>query len=246
MEQDKGFTALIDADLILYRIGWTTEDVDSSDIVASRIDNCVQNILEGIGVTDYRCYLSCGSNYRTTIYPLYKSSRLGKPKPRHYDWIKAYLYDYYAATHLDDYEADDLLGINQSDDTIICSIDKDLLQIPGNHFNFVTGLVSYIDQDQANLWFCKQLLMGDSTDDIPGVPLITKKGISDKLCFGPKSVVKELDGLENPMERVVEIYKKVYKDSWEEEINLRGSLVDIRKSLITDETPIWRYNVPVK
>jgi len=236
--------ALVDADLILYRVGFTTEDIDESDIVANRIDGLVQDtIINAIGADDYCLYFTDGKNFRFDVYDKYKESRKNKPKPRHYDWIKAYLKENYIWESDPYYEADDLLGINQTEDTVICSIDKDLLQIKGHHFNFVNGQHNFVTPEQGHLWFCKQLLMGDNTDDIPGVPLITKHGISNRLCFGEKTCSKYLDGREDPLQEVVNIYKKVYKDQdWNKEINLRGSLVHIRTDYITDATPVWNYH----
>lgn len=237
--------ALIDADLILYRVGFTTEDIDSSDIVADRVDTLINDTILGpLDTKEYKCFITGPQNYRRTIYPEYKKSRVEKPKPRHYQWIKDYLIEYYNATYEDPYEADDILGINQTEDTVICSIDKDLLQVPGFHFNWVNGIISSISPEQGHLWLCKQLLMGDKTDDIPGVPLITKSGVSPRLCFGPASVDKVLckEALDDPLSEVIKIYKKVWPETWKKELDLRGSLVHIRTNYITEETPIWSYS----
>jgi len=51
---------------------------------------------------------------------------------------------------------------------IICSIDKDLLQVAGEHYNFVTGNFSTISPRQGMLNFYYQMIMGDSSDNIFG------------------------------------------------------------------------------
>jgi 5'-3' exonuclease len=66
-------------------------------------------------------------------------------------------------------EADDALGIAQTADTCIVSIDKDLLQIPGVHYHFVKKEFYNITPDQGLRHFYMQLLMGDRIDNIPGV-----------------------------------------------------------------------------
>ena len=234
--------ALIDADLILYRVGFTTQDVDSSDIVASRVDTLVNDTIIGsIDVDSYELFLTGPSNYRFTVYPEYKSSRKKNEKPRHYQWIKDYLVEYYNAKWEEPYEADDLLGIYQTEDTIICSIDKDLMQIPGYHYNFVTGTLSFVTEEEGLNFFYKQLLTGDNTDDIPGVPLIGRSGISDRKCFGNATAEKYLSKHEDKFQGVLEAYKKVFKDDWEKEMNLRGSLLHIRQDFISEETPLWKY-----
>lgn len=239
--------ALIDADLILYRVGFTTQDVDSSDIVASRVDTLInETIIGSIDVDSYKLYLTGPSNYRFNIYPEYKSSRKTKEKPRHYQWIKDYLIEYYDASWEEPYEADDLLGINQTEDTIICSIDKDLLQIPGHHFNFVNGNISFVTKEDGDNFFYKQLLTGDNTDDIPGVPLICKSGISARKCFGDTTAEKYLAPHEDRYQGVLEAYKKVFKDEWEKELNLRGALLHIRQEYVTEESPIWKYEQTIQ
>ena len=62
--------------------------------------------------------------------------------------MNEYLVKEYKAEVCDGQEADDALGINQTDQTIICTIDKDLLMIPGQHYNFVKEefkTVTYLD-----------------------------------------------------------------------------------------------------
>ena len=77
----------------------------------------------------------------------------------------------YKSTVVNNYETDDALGIAQTKydgNSRICSLDKDLLQISGSHFNWVTGvnrMVSPLDGLRA---FYKQLILGDRTDNIPG------------------------------------------------------------------------------
>jgi 5'-3' exonuclease len=78
----------------------------------------------------------------------------------------------------DGLEADDSLGINQTDDTIICSLDKDLLMIPGKHFQWaISGKNwekpdTFIDQTYADgmKLFYEQCIKGDTSDNIKGIP----------------------------------------------------------------------------
>lgn len=53
---------------------------------------------------------------------------------------------------------------------IICSTDKDLNNTPGWHYNFKEGRKYWIDEDQAIKNFYLQLLTGDKTDNIIGIP----------------------------------------------------------------------------
>lgn len=67
----------------------------------------------------------------------------------------------------DGIEADDALGIDQDENTVICSIDKDLLQIPGKHYNFVKQEWATVSPMQGLRHFYGQIITGDATDNIP-------------------------------------------------------------------------------
>ena len=51
--------------------------------------------------------------------------------------------------------------------TVICSTDKDLRTVPSLNYNISTKLLQTITPDIANYNFWKQILIGDSTDNIP-------------------------------------------------------------------------------
>ena len=163
--------ALIDGDILVYRIGFTTEDVDEG-IMKARLRESINLILEAVEATEFKIYLTAENDptaFRKRIYPEYKANRI-QPKPKHYSAIRAYLQEHYDAEVCTELEADDALGIHQTGEhSVICSIDKDLKQIPGNHYNFVKLESSYVTVGQGLLHFYTQLLTGDSSDNIKGV-----------------------------------------------------------------------------
>lgn len=136
-------------------------------------------------------FLSGEKNYRDALAVTkpYKGNRPDR-KPMHFEAIKKYLIDKHGARVTQNaIEADDELGIQacelwQTDTPVICTIDKDLDMIPGWHYNWDKGTTQLIDHEQANWNFYRQLLIGDSTDNIPGCPGI-----------GPKKAEKILTGL---------------------------------------------------
>ena len=68
-------------------------------------------------------------------------------------------------------EADDLLSALQNQHTMIYSHDKDLLQVPGSHYDIKENKVKLVTDDEALFSIAEQLLLGDnSTDNIPGIP----------------------------------------------------------------------------
>lgn len=151
--------ALIDADIIVYNIGYASE-LDPVESAYERVDGFITNIILATGATDYICYLSDSSenSFRHQIYPEYKANRK-QPKPTWYNEIKEYLILNHDAKVAYGMEADDAMGIAQSKeierykntpewyeypeedmsdylDTIISTIDKDLDMVPGKHYSW--------------------------------------------------------------------------------------------------------------
>jgi 5'-3' exonuclease len=165
---------LIDGDIIVYRVGFSSED-DSEEIVAARVDSFIDNILINADITSAEGYITHGaSNFRNAVAKTlpYKGNRSGK-KPVHYGFIRRYLANVVKFNVVNDFEADDALAIRATehrDSVVICSIDKDLRQVPGWHYNFVTKTLDYVDDDEGLYNFYTQILTGDRTDNIPGIP----------------------------------------------------------------------------
>lgn len=137
-------------------------------------------------------YLSGEDNFRNQIAVTlpYKGNRKA-PKPVHYQAIKDHLISLGAVVEHGK-EADDSCAMHQCNDTIICSIDKDLLQVPGKHYNYKTKELVEVTEHEALLNLYTQVLTGDMTDNIPGI-----KGI------GPVKAAKILEGCktEHDMQR---------------------------------------------
>ena len=160
---------LIDGDLILYRCAASANN-DPVDVAFQRIDDLINRLVLETNIMQQSIYLSGGENYRLLYNKEYKANRKDIPRPQHLQALREHLVVNWNASVEDEQEADDAMGIQQMAmrDTIICSIDKDLLMIPGEHYNFVTGVRQDIDPHKAILHFYWQLIMGDRTDNIFG------------------------------------------------------------------------------
>lgn len=214
--------ALIDADCLVYRVGFSTEDVDSN-IAIWRLRTMIEDITEVLEVDTYRCFLTSEdkSNYRFSIDPEYKSNR--KPeKPKHYHALRNHLKKQHKAEVIFGMEADDKLGIEQTADTIICSNDKDMKQVPGRHYNFVTKIQFTVTPTEALQFFYKQILMGDNADYVQGI-----KGI------GPKKANKLIDPLLDEWDMycaVLSVYKKHHPEDAISRVIKAGQLLKIKQS----------------
>lgn len=171
--------------------------IDSSmeDIVRA----CKDHYGEPIG--PIKVYLSSGGSFREREYPAYKGNRENIRRPKHLEAAKMYLLDNWDSQCIPgEYEADDLMAMNQGPDTVICTVDKDLLQVPGNHYNFAKKKFSIISEEEGNRNLYKQMLTGDTSDGIPGI-----KGI------GPKTAEKIIGDLRSPRLMYIAVLKTYYE-----------------------------------
>ena len=194
--------ALIDSDLVAYRCAATvTEDMEQG-IAFYRMDVLVQQIIEATDATGTILYLTGKNNFRKKINPEYKANRKDTVPPVYLQECRQYLVDNHNAIISDGCEADDLLGINQTQDTIICSLDKDLRMIPGNHYNWTKVELDRVTKQDGLRHFYKQMLIGDKSDNIFGV---------DKI--GPVKAAKLIDHLDDEQDMFEAVWAKYDEDA---------------------------------
>lgn len=120
--------------------------------------------------------LSGPGNYREKLatFRPYKGNRDPEHKPIHYQAIRDYLTQNWKAIVVSGHEADDEASIlahkfrKRKLKYVIASIDKDLLQIPGVHYDYRIKQQVTIPEDEARIVLWRQALSGDPTDNIPG------------------------------------------------------------------------------
>lgn len=173
--------AIIDSDILVYRIGFASNE--ESEQVALRT---MAGFLEELLLFDlpqcktWSLHLTGKGNFRDEIAVTqeYKGNRKDARRPVHYQALRNYLCHSWEAIVWNGMEADDAVAIEATeigDKSIIVSLDKDLNQVVGWHYNFVKNQTYYITEEEAKLNFYKQFLTGDTVDNIKGV-----KGIGDK------------------------------------------------------------------
>lgn len=181
--------ALIDGDMVCYRCAASAEG-EPLDISLERADALIERILYETGSSCSEIWLTGSGNFRYDIYPEYKANRSGKPKPRWLSDTMSHLITGWGARVSDGNEADDELGISQATsegNTVICTNDKDLLQVPGEHFNPVTGVRHTISPLDGLHNFYFQIIMGDTSDNIKGYDGIARakvpKFLEDRVSY---------------------------------------------------------------
>ena len=177
--------ALIDGDIVVYR-GAASAEKEEQWVALARADQMMQDILADTGSDSYSVYLTGTDNFRREIAPSYKANR-PEERPAHWQAVREFLVTHHKAEVCNGHEADDQLGIQQDKErgtTVICSIDKDLLQIPGRHYNFVKKTFQEVGTDEGLKHLYLQSLIGDRSDNIIGVAGI-----------GPVKAAQALNGL---------------------------------------------------
>lgn len=171
--------ALVDGDLICY-INAVSAENDEPRIAMVRCSSHIERILKSLNTTEYIIYLSGGHNFRYDLNPTYKANRT-TPDPIHREVCKQFLIREWQAIETDGYEADDALGCRQDNSTVICSIDKDLKMIPGNHYSWPVSRKGKIIKEETFTTvdfltgmksFFRQMLTGDTADNVIGLAQI--------------------------------------------------------------------------
>jgi 5'-3' exonuclease len=164
-------TVLIDGDIVAYRCAAATAN-DTEAIAIWQTTEMMNRIVHETNALSFKCFLSGSDNFRYGIYPDYKANRRDMPKPVHLQVVREHLVLEWKSIVTDGIEADDAMGIEQcldnANNTMIASIDKDMLMIPGHHYNFVKQESTMVSPLEGLRNFYKQLIMGDRSDNIPG------------------------------------------------------------------------------
>jgi 5'-3' exonuclease len=256
--------ALIDGDILRYEVGYAAEtgwrnitereEVPPFDYVEDLLLYRISIILSQTHADDYCLYLTEGRTFRYDLAKKrpYKGNRVDK-KPWHFYNLTAYMKNGLPCEIVTGIEADDAMAIDGCSDlnTIICSRDKDLKQIPcwgyswelGKSPGFGPQLIDPIGDITLSenhktvkgtgfKFFCAQMLMGDKVDNIPGI-----------VGLGPVAVMDRLESKGNTgllIETVITEYQKCYGEEWEEEMIEQGNLLWIVRELNRDGSPkIW-------
>ena len=211
---------IVDADFIPYRVGFAVKEDEPVENALSTARAIIHNIWDRFpdSPSEGKLYISGKGNFRDTLTnreavfhkdkKVYKGNRDTSLRPHYYDDIREYMIHVHGAITVDGMEAEDAASIyhyaQKDRSTVLVHQDKDLLCIPGWHWNPVAmGDVYYVTLKQANINFWKQVLTGDRTDNIRGI---------DKL--GEKTADKLIDPCDGDWMKMYEVamtqYQKAY------------------------------------
>ena len=186
---------------------WERIEVEPVENVLHSVKRMLQTIEKAVAEkfkadVDMRVFLTGSGNFReriATIKP-YKGNRAPWHKPRLQREIREYLKDVWRAEVVYGQEADDEVCILQTElnaagkNSIICGIDKDLLQCPGWHYDAGNDRFAKITPAQGAVQFYKQLLTGDPTDNVPGCYRMGAKAAKDMIHRAKQAYEKRQAG----------------------------------------------------
>jgi 5'-3' exonuclease len=221
--------ALIDGDILVYRIGFSVNDPEDEKFAIARMGNFVEKLLNVDDIDSYTGFITGKSNYRQDIATenVYKGNRKDAKRPVHYKALREYLMNKWCFELIDGQEADDAIGIAAyalpEKQSCIMSIDKDLDMIRGWHYNFVKQDLYHVKEEEAIKNFYMQILTGDRVDNIPGL-----KGIGPKKA---EKILKDCVGEQQLFETVLEKYEGDV-----DKLTERGRLLWIRRQ----ENQLWK------
>lgn len=238
MKTERDLKPLIDCDILQYRAGFAADaqikneykeqnpgasdeeiaqvlaDTEYTAIALQNVKTVMEKIVERFN-PEYKAYIQDGRNFRydvATIKP-YKGNRDSAHKPKYYKDIKQYLLDHWRAIPVAQIESDDAISIEQFRNTdkysVIVSNDKDMMCCPGWHYNWVKDELVYQTVHDANLFHFYQMLVGDPTDNIPGINKIGDKRAKQLIeeCGRDVAAVRAA---------VQDRYQKQYGSDWEQ------------------------------
>lgn len=191
--------ALVDAEIVTYQV--VTEGLEerlvSDDEYTWHLDmtlalptlfNRIDSVVREIGAGEVVLAVGSKSNWRKRICETYKANRAGKKKPLGYWAAIDALRKNYRVDQIEWLEADDVLGILATGEFqgrgVIVSNDKDMLTVPGRHYNpqEPEPAVREVSLQEADVEHAVLALAGDATDGYKGCKGVGEKGARDALA----------------------------------------------------------------
>jgi 5'-3' exonuclease len=197
LELNKDKIALLDADYLIYHAIHPEKVLDESgepmkengklvykpwedaSQCIEKLNTILFSIYEEFQDFQFIGFLSLTKTFRNEIDETYKANRTSEKPPFFYE-VREYMSKDLGFIHINGLEADDLVNIfynffEKEHVTVIrMSPDKDILNLEGTNYNPVKKEWFTRTREEAKLYFWTSMIVGDTADNIKGIP---KKGI---------------------------------------------------------------------
>jgi len=187
-------------------------------------------LLDTVYCEEYLMAVKGPNNFRHVMYPEYKLNRHADPTKQNefVPVLRKLAVHEGLAIESEGREADDFMRIwaeqarSVGQEYIICSVDKDLKCIPGKHWLMHKKVILEISEAEAMRHYYEQILKGDPTDNIPGVPRVGEVKASKILA----SCTTEAEF----QEQVVEQYLIAYGDEWKYFLLSNAKMIHLQRT----------------
>jgi hypothetical protein len=245
-----GRTLLADGDALAYYCAGG-EDTPSG-LARRNLERKIEEAMRAAGADKVVILVTSGASHKGHRYAIaraktYQGKRDAGRKPRNWQFMRELIERDARSVVTDTLEADDLFHINSvrlgDENVAILTQDKDMRMVPGWHLNWETHALVRVRPETwafevdgkvfGRKWFWLQMLHGDGTDNIPGLPKATING-KQKLC-GPVTADELLADAPDEhvaRDRVIEQYQLFYGlgDSWRAPLLEQACLLWMRRS----------------
>lgn len=245
---------LMDGSAYVFRSFYANQNMARSDGMPTNVLYMVLRMLFKIVREENPAYFAFildgrGKNFRHRLYPEYKANRSATPEPLAVQFAplnEAICNMGLTCIVSDDCEADDCIAslaqrFGAERPVIILGADKDLKQClspnvsiwdPSAKEERITTLENFMEQEgfSPQYWPDYQAIVGDSSDNIPGVPGIGPKGAN--------TLMREFKGLEDIFGRMAAVPPALRKklDGQQEKAMLSRTLTTLQKDTCEDVT----------
>jgi len=264
MNQEKTRISIIDGDTMVWVAAYGNREQDGTADMLTGLDTFLTELLINTKADGYIGLIKGREpSHRAKLFADYKGNRppapewLGKWKPA----IEEHLTTKWGFEFVNGVETDDavvsvayILYEKYGHEPIICSVDKDFNQYPGWHYNPRTKELKDISAEEAYIFLATQLLTGDATDNIKGIPgvgpakaqkILQAEGITKSINLFERVIAAYMSfhadmpiGLLDFAENAIKIILKIDKSY---PINIREVPQYIKQPLTTEDL----FNTPV-
>jgi 5'-3' exonuclease len=264
-------TLHIDGDIVIYQpcCVFDEDDDQSRRMIAKQVNKKIEDLMNAAGCNTYIMFVTTNFNFRDHLVDDYKANRSDKPKPVNLAWAKQWGVKNLNTHYVKWLEADDLLGIYQTEDTVLWSLDKDLRQVKGYHLDDATQKVVSITDNGSlkkeviykpdgrikktkyhftgtiGLYF--QMLSGDSTDWIVGCgkrnPRPEGKTVRAGVGQGKAyDILMKAGSVEAGLLAVADEYCKLHKGNWQKELETQANLLFMVREIDGEIIKRWTFD----
>lgn len=224
---------IIDMDVLVYR-SLAKQMKEGGDVIQV-FDTLLEKIEQDAACEKYSYHLSGTGNFRKNLkqgFTKYKGKRSSKPPL--YNFLRDYIAKQYDCITVPLFEADDTAAIeatniDKTDDIYtFITVDKDWQQKGGLWYNISYGSLKYVSLEDGIRFFHRQLLIGDTVDNIPGLWKVGK--VKAEKFLANKTLLEEINTIE-------ELYKKDYKENdYYDVLSAMGTMLWLKRSY---DEPNW-------